>query len=88
MQEDKPGEENYQQDRKNLFEPMTDAVKNTSHDILEKITVTFFKNNKILEILNGKKIDLLNDKCMIAPFSASSLVKLLKPENKNQIRFI
>ena len=25
----------------------------------------------------------MNDKCMIAPYSASSLVNLLKPENKS-----
>ena len=40
----------------------------------------------MLENLNGKILDLMNDKGKIAPTSASSLVNLLKPENKIHFR--
>ena len=43
--------------------------------------------NQLL-ILNEKNLELMNDKGMIAPYFASSLVKLFKPENKSQFRLM
>ena len=34
---DKLGEQNYHHDRNKLFEPMTDAIENTSHKTILKI---------------------------------------------------
>ena len=84
--QDKLGEQNYHHDRKKLLEPMTDAIKNTSQDKTKTKTETFIKNNKVLENLNEKILDLMNDKGMIAHTLASSLVNLFKPENKSQFR--
>ena len=47
---------------------------------------TSIKNNKSIENLNEKILELMNDKGMIAPYLASSLVNLFKPENKSQFR--
>ena len=41
-----------------------------------------------MENLNGKVLEFMNDKVMIAPYLASSLVNLLKPENKSQLKLI
>ena len=65
---------------------MTDANENTSQDIAKPITETSIKNNEVLENLNEKNLDLMNDKGMIAHSLPSSLVHLCKPENKSQIR--
>ena len=51
----------------------------------KNITETSFKNNIALGNLNGKVIESMNDKGMIAPYLASSLVNLFKPENKSQL---
>ena len=67
---------------------MTDAIKITSLDVTKTITETSNKNNTVLENLNGKKLELLIDKGMIAPYFASTLVNLFKPENKSQCRLI
>ena len=48
------------------------------------MTEISIKNIKTFENLNEKALELLSDKGMIAPYLASSLVNLFKPENKSQ----
>ena len=86
--QDKLGKQNYHQDTNNLFEPLTDAIKGISGILTKTITETYNKYNKAIENLNGKVLDLTNDKGMIAPYLTSSLVNLLKLENKSQFRLI
>ena len=50
------------------------------------ITETSIKNNKALDNLNEKVLELVNDKDTIAPYSASSLVIIFKPENTSQYK--
>ena len=61
---------------------MTDAIKITSQGITKTITESSIKNNKAISDKNKKVLELLNDKSMIAPDLASSLVNVLKVENK------
>ena len=84
--QDKLGEQNYREDAKKLFKPMTDAIKNTSEKITKTLTENSINNNKAIENLNEKISELMNDKGLIAPTLASSLVNLFKPENKSQFR--
>ena len=42
----------------------------------------------MLEDLNEKVLELMNDKGIIAPNLASSLVNLFEPENKSQFRLL
>ena len=73
----------YNCDLKELFEPITDTIKNTSEDITKSITETSIKNDKALEKANENVLELKNDKGMIAPYIASSVVNLFEPENKS-----
>ena len=84
--QDKLGEQNYHEDSKKLYKPMTDVIKNTSENITKTLTENSINNNKAIEILNEKILELMNDKGLIAPILASSLVNLFKPENKSQFR--
>ena len=65
---------------------MTDILKNTSENITKTLTETSINNNKAIENLNEKILQLMDEKGMIAPYLASSLVNLFKPENKSQFR--
>ena len=65
---------------------MTDVIKNTSENITKTLTENSINNNKAIENLNEKILELMNDKGMISPYLASSLVNLFKPENKSQFR--
>ena len=82
--QDKLGEQNYHEDSKKLFKPMTDEIKNTSEKITKSLTENSINNNKAIENLNEKNLELMDDKGMIAPYLASSFVNLFKPENKSQ----
>ena len=65
---------------------MTDALKNTSENITKTLTENFISTNKAIKILKEKVLELMNDKGMIAPYLASSLINLFKPEIKSQFR--
>ena len=65
---------------------MTDAIKNTSEKVTKTLTENSIINNKAIENLKEKLLELMNDRGMIAPYLASSLVILFKPENKCQFR--
>ena len=84
--QDKLGKQNFREDLRKIFEPMTDANNNNSENITKATTETSNNNNKAIENLNEKVLELMNDKGMIAPYLASSLVNLCKPENKSQFR--
>ena len=80
------GKQNFHEDMEEVFEPLTNALKKTSENITKTITENSINNNKAIENLNEKILELMNDKGMIAPYLASSLVNLFKPENKSQFR--
>ena len=84
--QDKLGDQNFHEDAKKLFKPITDAIKNTSETITKTLTENYINNNKAIENLNEKILELMYDKGLISPYLASSLVNLLKPENKSQFR--
>ena len=65
---------------------MTDAIKTTSESITKTLTENSINNNKAIENLNEKILELMNQKGLIAPYLASSLVNVFKPENKSQFR--
>ena len=84
--QDKLGKQNFHEDMKEAFEPLTDTLKKTSENITKTITETFIKNNKSIEKLTEKILELMNDQGLIAPYLASDLVNVFKPENKSQFR--
>ena len=84
--QDKLGKQNFHEDMKKVFEPVTKSLESTSQDITKTITENSINNNKAIENLNEKILELMNDNGMIARCLASSLVNLFKPENKSQFR--
>ena len=71
---------------KKVFDPVTKSLENTSENLTKAITENSINNNKAIENLNEKILELMDDKGMITSFLASSLVNLFKPENKSQFR--
>ena len=84
--QDKLGKQNFHENVEEVFEPLTDTLKKTSENITKIITETSIENNKSIENLNEKILELMNDKGMIPPFLASSLVEVFKSDNKSQFR--
>ena len=63
---------------------MTDEIKNTPEKLARTLTENSINDNKAIENLNEKILELMNDRGMIAPYLASSVVNVFKPENKSQ----
>ena len=70
---DKLGKPNYHENIRKLYEPPTDTTKDTSRDITKTMMETSIKNNKALENLNEKILELMNDKRAIAYYLFSFL---------------
>ena len=83
---DKLGEQNYHQNTEKIDKLLTDTIKDTSENLRQTIRKTYINNNKAIENLHEKILELMNDKGMIAPYLASSLVNLFKTENKSQFK--
>ena len=84
--QDKLGKQNFHEDIKKLYEPLTDTIKDVSENKTKTISETWIKNTKAISDLNEKVLELMNEKGLIAPYLASSLVNLFKLENKSQFR--
>ena len=79
-------DQNYHEDSKKLFKPMTDVIKNTSEIMIKTLTENSINNNNSIENLNEKILKLMNDKGLIDSYLVSSLGNLFSLENKSQIR--
>ena len=55
--QDKLGKQNFHEDMKKVFEPVTKSLENTSQDITKTIIGTSTNNSKALEILNNKLLE-------------------------------
>ena len=86
--QDKLGEQNFHHDSEKTFEPMTDVIKKTSQDITKTITETSIKNNKTLENLNTKLLEVMNDRGIKASYLTSPLSKITIPENSSQFKLV
>ena len=84
--QNKLGEQNFHEDMTKVFEPLTDTLKQTSENITKTITENSIINNKAIENLNEKILELMNDKGLIAPYLTTSLVEVFKKDNKSQVR--
>ena len=86
--QDKLGEQNFHEDMKKVFEPVTKSIENTSQDITKTITETSLKNNEAIENLNNKLLKIMNDRGILATYLMSPLSKITNPENTTQFKLI
>ena len=63
--QDKLGKQNFHEDMKKVFEPVTKSLENTSQDITKTITEASLKNNQAIEKLNNKLFEIMNDRGII-----------------------
>ena len=84
--QDKLGKQNFHEDWKEVFEPVTKSLEKTSENITKTINENSINNNKAIENLNEKILELMNDKGLIAPYLTTSLVEVFKKDNKSQFR--
>ena len=85
--QDKLGKQNFPEDMKNVFEPVTKSIKDVSEEVTETMTESPNKNNQALENLNNK-LEIMNDRGIIASYLLSPLSKITNPEITSQFKLV
>ena len=86
--QDKLGEQNFHEDMKKVFEPITKSLENTSEKLTKAITESSSKNNQAIENLNNKLLEIMNDRGILATYLMSPLSKITNPENTTQFKLV
>ena len=69
--QDKLGDQNFYEDMKKVFEPVTKSLEDTSQDITKAITETSIKNNLAIENINNNLLEIMNDRGILATYLMS-----------------
>ena len=86
--QDKLGKQNFHEDMKKVFEPVTKSLENTSETLTKAITESSIKNNQAIEDLNNKLLEIMNDRGILAFYLMSPLSKITNPENTTQFKLV
>ena len=73
---------------KKIIEPVTKSLENTSQDIPKTITESSIKNNKALENLNEKILEIMIDRGILATYLMSPSSKITSPENTSHFKLV
>ena len=74
--QDKLGKQNFHEDMKKVFEPVTKPLENTPQDIAKATTETSIKNNRAIENLKNKFLEIMNDRGILGTYLMSALSKI------------
>ena len=86
--QDELGKQNFHEDMKKVFEPITKSLEKTSQDITKTITESSITNNKAIENLNNKLLEIMKDRGILASYLMSPLSKISNPENTTQFKLV
>ena len=86
--QDKLGKENFHEDMKKVFEPVTKSLENTSENLTKAITETSTKNNLAIENMNNNLLEIMNDRGILATYLMSPLSRITNPENSSQFKLV
>ena len=73
---------------KKVFELVTKSLENTSQDITKTITESSIKNNQVIENLDNKLLEIMNDRRFLASYLMSPLSKITNPENTTHFKSV
>ena len=86
--QDKLGKQNFHEDMKKVFEPVTKSLENTSEKLTKDITESSKENNLALENLNNKLLEIMNDRGILATYLMTPLSKITNPENTTPFKLV
>ena len=73
---------------KKVFDPVTDTIKKTSEVLTKTLTQTSKENDKALESLNNKLLEIMNDRGILTSYLLSPPSKITYPEITSQFKFV
>ena len=86
--QDKLGEQNFHENMRKVFEPVTKSLETTSENLTKAVTESSKENNLVLEKLNNKLLEIMNDRGILASYLMSPLSKITNPENSTQFKLV
>ena len=86
--QDKLGEQNFHEDMKKVFEPVTKSLENTSEKLTKAITETSIKSNLAIENINNNLLEIMNDRGILATYLISPLSRITNRDNASQFRLV
>ena len=86
--QDKLGKQNFHEDMKKLFEPVTKSNKDVSEVVKRTIAETSTNNNKAPENLHNKLLEIMNVRGIIESYLLSPISKITNTENTTQIKIV
>ena len=86
--QDKLGKQNFHEDMKKVFEPVTKSLENTSENLTKAITESSKENNLALDNINNKLLEIMNDRGILASYLMSPLSKITNPQNTSQFKLV
>ena len=86
--QDKLGKQNFHEDMKKVFERITKSFENTSEKITKTLTENSMNNNKAIENVNNKLLEIMNDRGILAKYLMSPLSRITNPENSSQFKLV
>ena len=86
--QDKLGEQNFHEDMKKVFEPVTKSLKNTSENLTKAITESSIKNNLAIENINNNLLEIMNDRGILATYLMSPFSRITNLDNASQFRLV
>ena len=86
--QDKLGKQNFHEDMKKVFEPVTKSLEKTSESLTKAITESSKENNLALDNINNKLLEIMNDRGILATYLMSPLSKTTNPENSSQFKLV
>ena len=86
--QDKLGEQNFHENMRKVFEPVTKSLETTSENLTKAITETSIKNNQAIENINNNLLEIMNDRGILAIYLMSPLSKITNPENSTQFKLV
>ena len=86
--QNKLGKQNFHEDMKKVFEPVTKFIKDVSEEVTKTMTENSIKNNQALGNLNNKLLEIMNDRGILASYLMSPLSKITNPENTSQFKLV
>ena len=86
--QDKLGKQNFHEDMKKVFEPVTKSFENISENLTKAITETSIKNNLAIENVKNNLLEIMNDRGILATYLMSPLSRITNPENSSQFKLV
>ena len=77
--QDKPRKQNFHEDMKEVFDPVTKYMKDVSEGVTKTMAESSEENNKALEILNNKVLIIMNNTVILASYLLSLQSKITNP---------